>query len=140
MTWLRIKAILKKIWIWAKNHGELLLGILIATTVFLFISRGKKPLDIAKIIETFREKHKKDVDAVENAYKESLARQESAANRMADTIIAVEEKSRQSERELTQQKEREIEKVIEESKGDAGAITRKISELTGITVVERIDD
>ena len=140
MMWFLFKAKLKKAWLWAKNHGELLLGILIATSVFLFMSRGKKSLDIAKIIETFRVKHKQDVDAVEKAYQEELKGQERAANKMADTIITVEENHRQAEKELAQKKQKEAKKAVEENEVDPDSITRKIAELTGMTVVERVDD
>ena len=131
LSWIAVKAFLKKVWAWCKKYWQILVGAAIPI-VIMIISR--KSGNISKILEASRESHKKEVDAINKSYEQEIERREEALKKYEETIKQIEEKYKKENRTLEAKKKKEIKKLIEKSEDTPEEITRRISEITGFTI------
>lgn len=131
LTWLAFKAWCKKAFAWCKKYWQLLVGVAIPILVMLIFRRSA---DVSKLLETARDSHKKEVDAINKSYEDEIKKREEALKKYEETISQIEEKYKKENKTLESKKKKEIKKLIEKSEQDPDEITRKISEMTGFTI------
>ena len=132
MKWLVLKAFLKKAWAWCKKYWQLLVGMVIPLIIWL-LSRDSGKLD--EVLEKTKEAHKKEVDAIEKSHQEEIQKREEALRKYKEALSEVEKKYKDANKELTSKKRKEVEKVLKENSEDPDEITRRLSEITGLSLI-----
>ena len=135
MSWLIIRQFLSRVLLWVKQHWEFVLGIIVAISVMMFFSRGKK-VNLSKVLDSFRTKNKKEVDDIVNSQEKERVEVEKIRKKTELTIIAVEEKFKEESLTLDKKKKREVEKIVAENKGIA---PQKRRDVGGIEVAFGVD-
>ena len=121
---------LKKAWSWLKAHWYwpviAVLGI-----VTLVVTR-KPPTWVFDMMKKKQELMEEEHAAIENEASEAKF---AATDRFNEVVEEIERNHSDRKDELDKKKEREIRKIIKDTKNDPAAITNEIAERFGFTVV-----
>ena len=126
LTWLAVKSWLKKVLAWCKKYWQLLVGAAIPILAMIVFRRSG---DISKILDSARESHEKEIDAIDKSYKDEIRKREEALKKYEETISLIEEKYRKENKILEDKK-----KLLDKNSEDPEEITRRISEITGFSI------
>ena len=112
MTWLKIKVILKKIWLWLKTNWWFPVGFLLLVVGY---ATGVVNTDAVKdLFQKRKENHKKQIEVIETQRDEEREILKTSAE--AQKILA--EKFAEDKEKLTREHKKEIKKLVEEARGD----------------------
>lgn len=139
MTLLAAKQFLSRTWLWVKQNWEVVLAVAVTAGIGLLVGRTKG-LDLGAVLRELQKKHTEEVDAIVEAQEAEVKELVKIEKRTEQALKAIEEKYVEESKTLDRQKKKEIQKAVVESKGDPDAVTKRIAELTGFTVVVRDDD
>lgn len=114
-----------------KKYWQIVVGFVAA--IFLYVLTRKTP-DPREVLEKSNEAHQKEVDALKSAHEAERAARDEALRRRDESMAAVEKAFHDAEKELTEEKRKEVQKIIKENDRDPDAITEKLSELTGFKI------
>ena len=129
--WLALRSRLKKAWVWCKKYWQLLVGASIPLVIWAITRRGP---DWKEISERITGDYEKEIEIINKAHEKELVDRDVAVKRYQDAIREIEEKFATQSKELDTKKRKEIKKIIETHSDNPEEITRKISELTGISM------
>jgi vacuolar-type H+-ATPase subunit H len=124
---------LKKAWSWLKAHWYwpviAVLGI-----VTLVVTR-KPPTWVFDMMKKKQELMEEEHAAIDRAENEASEAKFAATDRFNEVVEEIERNHSDRKDELDKKKEREIRKIIKDTKNDPAAITNEIAERFGFTVV-----
>ena len=124
---------LKKAWSWFKAHWYwpviAVLGI-----VTLVITR-KPPTWVFEMMKKNREFMEEEHAAIDRAETEAADAKFAAEDRFNEVVEEIEKNHADRKAELDKKKEREIRRIINDTKNDPAAITNEIAERFGFTVI-----
>jgi hypothetical protein len=124
---------LKKAVSWLKNYWYLPI-IAILAVIALFVTAGSNR-SLFDIIANAMDSHKKEVDAIDRAHQEEIAKREKALELYHATVAQIEEKFEEDQKSLDEKKKREIKRIIEENHDSPEELAKRISETMGFDVI-----
>jgi len=126
VTLLKIKTILKKIWLWLKTNWWFPVGFLLLVVGY---ATGVVNTDGVKdLFQKRKENHKKQIEVIETQRDEEREILKTSAE--AQKILA--DKFAEDKEKLTREHKKEIKKLVEEARGDKDEFGRKFAEKFGI--------
>ena len=131
VTWLAVKTFLKKALAWCKKYWQILVGAAIPIVIWLLTRRDD---DLKKVLANTIERYEKEIEAIEDSHKKELEGRDAAVDKYLETIKKIEKEYEDRSEEISSEKRAEIEKILKESQDDPEEITRRLSELTGISI------
>lgn len=132
-TTLALKASLKKIWTWIKHYWYV--PAVIVYTLFLWFVFGKK--DKAHEVLKIREKSlEEQINVINDSHKEEIEKRDEILKKYNDLVTKMEESFRRDEKELEDDKKKEIKKLVENYYNDPEELAKLIAEKYGFEYVE----
>ena len=132
-TTLALKASLKKIWTWIKHYWYV--PAVIVYTLFLWFVFGKK--DKAHEVLKIREKSlEEQINVINDSHKEEIEKRDEILKKYNDLVTKMEESFRRDEKELEDNKKKEIKKLVENYYNDPEELAKLIAEKYGFEYVE----
>ena len=131
ITWMSVKTFFKKVLAWCKKYWQFLVGASIPIVIWA-LTRDSSKLD--EVVDRIREDHKKEKEIIDRAHAQEIADREKALEAHKARLKKIEEEHQAAEVDLTNKKKKKIEKIIKENQEDPEEITRRIAEITGISV------
>jgi len=130
MTWAATLLTLRKCWAWTKKNWQLFVGMAVPVVLFLITRR---PPNLSKVLERTREDYEKELEALERAHQKEIELRDQAQKRAIEVMLKVEESYRAEQKDLNDQKRKEIENLLK-SDQSADEITKRLSEITGFKI------
>ncbi len=131
VTWMSVKIFFKKAWAWCKKYWQFLVGASIPIIIWA-LTRDSSKLD--EVVARIKKDHEKEKEIINKAHEDEIAAREKALKDHQDRLDKVERDHQDAQVELSSKKKKKIEKIIKENKDDPDEITRRIADLTGISV------
>tara|TARA_A100001011_G_scaffold118874_1_gene125414 strand:+ start:2091 stop:2534 length:444 start_codon:yes stop_codon:yes gene_type:complete len=131
--WSKTKLYSKKAWLWMKSNGHVVFVVALAVIAAII---ARKPPNLGKILSVKRDSYKAEMDAMQSAHEKELADRDKALKRYDSALKQIEDQHSEGAKKLDSQKKKLIRNLISENSDDPDAITQRISELTGFTVVD----
>jgi len=133
ITFLALKKILKKSWVWLK-HNWYVPAVIIYTLVLWLLFRRK---DAAfKVLETRNKSYKDQIDVINKSHEEELEKRNKVIEKYNDLITKIEEKYSADRQELDNKKRKEVKDLVEKYHDDPDALAKLIAEKYGLNYVE----
>ena len=124
---------LKKVWSWLKAHWYWpVIAVLGIATLVVTRKPPTWVFEMMKKNREFMEEEHAAIDRAENAASEAKF---AAEDRFNEVVEEIEKNHADRKEELDKKKEREIRKIIKDTKNDPAAITNEIAERFGFTVI-----
>jgi len=131
LSLIKLKAFLKRVWVWCKKNWKLFLGAAIPILVLVITGRSS---GARKLISKIREDYDKEIEVIDKAHEKELADRDLAKKRYLESIERIESEFSERDDALSAKKKKEIKKVISENSDNPDEITRRISEITGFDI------
>lgn len=128
-----ITVFLKKFWAFVKKYWQLftlIIGVIVGA--FLLRSRDTQFIDDVRKI---KEAHDSEIKKIEAAREEERKQNEANLARLKSTLAEVEKQYKQQQQQLDNKKKKEIEVIVKDYGDDPIELAKKISEVTGFTVI-----
>lgn len=123
---------LKRVWAFLKTHWYLVF-IGVAAIVALLLKK-KDLVDWKKFLKASRDSHEKEIKAIDAAHKQEIADREAAFRRMEEARAKVQAEFDRNQRELDEQKKKEVERILKKTKDDPEAMAKELEKATGYKV------
>ena len=131
MTWLTITTFSKKVWSLCKKYWQLLLGAAIPIVIWL-LTRNSDSLK--EVLANTNNRYKREIDIIEDAHQREIESRAASVTRYQLAISQIEKEYENRSEELSNQKLKAVKAILKENSNNPEDITKKISELTGITI------
>jgi gas vesicle protein len=131
ITWLTVKTFLRKCLAWCKKYWQILVGASIPIVIWL-LTRDSSGVD--KVLQNARDSHKKEIDMINDSHSVEIEKRDSAQRRYFEIISSIEEKYKESEKDLDASKQKEIKKILDEHGDNPDELTKRIAEITGFSI------
>ena len=138
MTWLATKLFFQKVWLWCKKYWQILLGA--AIPIILYVVTNGRNKQLKEVLENTKESHKRDVEALEHAHeaeleakRQEIQAKEAAAAELARRISEIETEYSVSRRNLSRQKKKELNKLLD-ADADPAEVSNKLADIFGVDV------
>jgi Tfp pilus assembly protein PilO len=135
LTWAVFVLYLKKIGLFFKNYGVLIL--LAAVLVYMVIFAKKKQdayNDLLKQMQDQIARHNQEVDALEQQHEQEVKRYAEIEKKYNDTLALIEQRYEQALQQLDSQKKKELHEIIAETHDDPNAMANRINNLFGLPI------
>lgn len=124
---------LSKAWVWIKNYWYIPFILGLAAAAFLL--KKKDIVDWSAMLDNARNSHKSEVGAIEAAHAKEIALRNAALKRVAEAKEKIKEEYKRNEIEIDAKKEKEIDRVLKQTKNDPDAMAEEIKKKTGFNVI-----
>lgn len=131
--WSKTAFYAKKTWLWMKSNGHIV--FVVALAVIIAVVSRKTP-NLAGILSAKKDSYTAELKAVQDAHEKELKDRAAALKKYDSAVRQIEEQHDENTQKLDAQKKKVIRNLIIENAGNPDAITEKIAELTGFTVVD----
>jgi molecular chaperone DnaK (HSP70) len=120
-----------KAWSFIKRYWQAIAGFLVALiTVFAF---RKKP-DADEILENEKLSNQKELEAIAKSEEILKNKSDKAEYLYKKALKEIEDRSKEQQKELSDNMKKEVERIIKEHQEDPSELTERISQLTGFVV------
>ncbi len=116
-----------------KTNGHIVFVVALAVIVAII---SRKPFNLGKVLTAKKESYDAEIKSLQEAHEKELADRDKAIKRYDSAVKQIEEKYSEESKKLDSGKKKLIKNLIEENADDPDAITERIAELTGFTVVD----
>jgi hypothetical protein len=124
---------LKKGWSWLKAHWYW--PVIAVLGIVTLVMTRKPPTWVFDMMKKNREFMEEEHAAIDRAEREAADAKFAAEDRFNEVVEEIEKNHADRKDELSKKKEREIRKIIKDTKNDPAAITNEIAERFGFTVI-----
>lgn len=130
MSWLALKHILKKIWVWLKTYWYV--PVLLVYTVVLMVVFRKDGANALGVLKASKDSYKKQIDVLNETHEIELERRDQIIKKYNKTIDQIEARHVVESEKLGAHKKRRVKRLIEENYEDPEHLTRLLSLTFGI--------
>jgi len=130
--WSKVSLYTKKVWVWMKSHGHIVFVAAVAVIVTIV---SRKPPNIGKLLDAKKAAYNAEIKAIQAEHDKEIEERDRALKRYDDAVRQIESQYDDKTEELDSQKKKLIRQLIESNPDDPDAITDRIAEITGFTVV-----
>ena len=131
--WSKTKFYAKKAWLWMKSNSHIVFVVALAVIAAIV---ARKPPNLGKILSVKKDSYDAEIRAIQEAHEKELSDRDKALKRYDLALRQIEEQHNEDSQKLDSQKKKMIRDLISENADDPDAITQRIAELTGFTVVD----
>jgi hypothetical protein len=131
------KSYLLKFWLWCKKHWKFIIGALIPIGLWLVTKLFSRKEAVEEVLESTNEAHKQEIRVLETAHDIETAGTREAQEKHDRTVDKIKAEHDAAQISLDSEKEARINEIVREHGDNPDEITRKISALTGIRVMQR---
>ena len=131
--WSKTKFYAKKIWLWMKSNGHIVFVVALAVIAAII---ARKPPDLSNLLGAKKDSYNAEIKAIQDAHEKELADRDKALKRYDLALKQIEEQHSAGTQKLNSQKKKMIRELITENADDPDAITARIAEITGFTIVD----
>ena len=131
--WSKTKFYTKKAWLWMKSNGHIVFVVALAVIAAII---ARKPPNLGKLLSIKKDSYNAEITAIQEAHEKELADRDKALKRYDSALRQIEEQHAEDSEKLDTQKKKMIRNLIADNADDPDAITQRIAELTGFTVVD----
>jgi Skp family chaperone for outer membrane proteins len=131
--WSKTKFYGKKIWLWMKSNGHIVFVVALAVIAAIV---ARKPPNLGKILSVKKDSYDAEIKAIQGAHEKELADRDKALKRYDSALKQIEDQHSEDAQKLDAKKKKKVRDLIVENADDPDAITQRIAELTGFTVVD----
>jgi hypothetical protein len=124
---------LKKGWSWLKAYWYW--PVIAVLGIVTLVMTRKPPTWVFDMMKKNREFMEEEHTAIDRAESEAANAKFAAEDRFNEVVEEIEKNHTDRKDELSEKKEREIRKIIKDTKNDPAAITNEIAERFGFTVI-----
>jgi len=129
----KVKHYSKKAWLWMKSNGHIVFVVAVAVIVGIV---SRKTPDLTKLLEEKKQSYDAEIKALQDAHEKEIEDRDKALKRYDTAVKQIEEKYAEESKLLDSEKKKIIKKLISDNPDNPDAITDRIAELTGFTVVD----
>ena len=133
MTWMAIKAFVKKAWVFIKEYWSIPLVLIAALTLFFIHRETSKRL--LSILNSSTDSYREQIKVINSAHQAEIEKRDALLNQYGEVIELLEKKYEEDEQELNERKKREIRNIIEKYNGDTESLAKELGERYGIEYV-----
>tara|TARA_B100000287_G_C20324027_1_gene658996 strand:- start:33 stop:440 length:408 start_codon:yes stop_codon:yes gene_type:complete len=134
LTWLAFKTFVKKAWLWIKTHWYV--PALIIYTVVLHVLFKRDSENIIKMMDASKESYEKQLEAVDNSYKEEIRKRDDLILKYQESLKKIEEEYKIKINDLSRKEKEEVVKIVEDNKETPDVLAKELSRLFGTDYVE----
>ena len=139
MTWLAVKTFFKKAYATVIKYWQYF-ALACYTAVVVILLRDKKNVDnIKSAFKASKESHQKEVEAINSAHKEELAKRDKLIEDYNKTVMKLDKEYKKQKLKLHEWEKKKVKKIVEETHNDPEGRTAKIASEFGFELVT-IDD
>ena len=132
-AWSKTKFYAKKTWLWMKSNGHIVFVVALAVIAAIVT---RKPPSLGKMLNVKKDAYDAEIKAIQDAHDKELEERDKALRRYDAVLKQIEEQHTENTKKLDAQKKKLIRDLIAENPDDPSAITERIAELTGFTVID----
>ena len=130
MSWVALKHVLKKVWVWLKAYWYVP-ALLVYTLVLMVVFR-KDGANALGVLEVSKDSYKKQIDVLNETHESELKKRDEIIKKYNKTIEQIESQHMDESRKLDAHKKRRVKRLIEENHEDPEHLTRLLSLTFGI--------
>ena len=130
MTWLVVKAALKKVYVWLKHNWKV--PLLIAWSLFIFIASRRNTEALKGVLEANKKAHREEIDILNKSHREEIIKLKNLQQQYEDTILELEKEFEVQNRKLSEKHIEDVKEIVIKSRGNPEEIIRKIENDFGI--------
>jgi len=130
MSWLVVKHVSKKIWLWIKHHWYI--PLLVVYSLVLFVVFRKDGLSALEILYTTKDSYAKQIKAVNEAHEEELAKRNDILKKYNTIVDDIDAQHEVDKRKLDSHKKKMIKDLVENYHEDPEELTRMLKITFGI--------
>ena len=124
---------LAKINFFVKKYWQLLLLIIGAIVGILLFKRTDDTFtDKLKKIQAA---HNKEIEQIEKIHEQEKKEHQENVKKLQNTLDSIQKQYDDAKKDLDENKKKEIEKIVKKYKNDPNALTKRLSDVTGFTVI-----
>lgn len=132
-----VKSYLLKFWEWCKKHWKFIVGALIPIGLWLIAKLFSRKEAVEEVLENTNEAHRQEIRVLEAAHDIEALGTKAAQEKHDRTVEKIKAEHDAAQISLDSEKEARINEIVREHGDNPDEITRKISALTGIRVMQR---
>ena len=134
MTWLAVKATLKKVWHFFKTYWYVPLLISWAAIVWLLFK--KDPKNLVSILHSAEKSYRDQIRIINEAHDSEIKKRDETIKKYHDTIEKLEAERKKKNQELTEKEKKRVKELTEKYRDDPESFAREMAEKFGFEFVE----
>ena len=135
MPWIKVKTVVKKIWLWSKKFWWALvigLGLLIGLLVWLLTRNGAYIASLLDLMEVKRDAHDQEMETLAHIHNTEISEKNTRLEEHLKRRLEVEEEFKKRGEKLDKQKEAELKRIVDESYNDPEKLAKELADAFGI--------
>lgn len=133
MTWLAVKGIGSKVFLWLKAYWQVPFLLLWTMAVYLLTRRNSDA--IIDVLNAKKESYDKQIEILKSARTAEIKKREELHLKYKEILGTIEKEFKLKEENLSVVKKKKIKQIIKSSKDSPNEINKKIEDLFGFTRV-----
>ncbi|MAG27606.1 hypothetical protein CMI47_18895 [Candidatus Pacearchaeota archaeon] len=133
MRFLKLRHSFKKVLVWMKSHWELTLAVL-SFIIISAVSRNKTR-SLTMVLDETKKLYNNEIDVINLSYESQIESILDVEKKRKEALERIEEKYKLENKSFDKKKRKEVENVLKENLDDPGAITKRLSDITGFDIV-----
>lgn len=133
LTWLTVKASLKKTWVWLK-HNWYVPAVIVYTIILWLLFRNKSKA--LEVLEIRSESYKDQIRAIEDTYREEVDKRDEILKRYNEILSNLEKEYEEKNMLLDRKKKEEVKKIVTEYNDSPDDLAKILAERYGLEYVE----
>jgi len=133
ITFLAVKRIAKKTWVWVKHNWQVPLIILYTLALWFLFRRKNRAVSI---LEERNKSYKEQIDAIDKIHKEEVERRNKILEEYNKILTELEEKYKEDKLELDSKKKKEVKKLVEKYHDNPDELAKLLAEKYGLNYVK----
>ena len=133
LTWLTVKASLKKTWVWLK-HNWYVPAVIVYTIILWLLFRNKSKA--LEVLEIRSESYKDQIRAIEDTYQEEVDNRDEILKRYNEILSNLEKEYEEKNMLLDRKKKEEVRKIVTEYNDSPDDLAKILAERYGLEYVE----
>ncbi len=116
-----------------KSHWELTLAVL-SFIIISAVSRNKTR-SLTMVLDETKKLYNNEIDVINLSYESQIESILDVEKKRKEALERIEEKYKLENKSFDKKKRKEVENVLKENLDDPGAITKRLSDITGFDIV-----
>lgn len=129
-----LNLLLGRVWAGCKKYWQFLVGISLPILLWLLFRWQRGAGALNGILARLRSDHRREIEIIDRSVEIERKRVEEAVTRRDASLARVEAEAVEAQEQLSEKSRQEIQRLVEQHKSDSSALTRELSEVTGIPV------
>ena len=139
MTWLATKIFFKKAWATVCKYWQYFALAAYSIIIYVLFKKNKDTEAIKSAFTASKKSHKAELEAINSAHKEELAKRDKFIDDYHTTIIKLDDEYKKQKLTLHEWEKKKVKKIVEETHNDPEGRVKKIAEEFGFELV-LVDD